>query len=391
MRILLVNDHGAILGGAEKYFFLLAQALKARGHELKTISSSHSRGKKLESDYQLAESGHCFNLDALFNPRAFIQMRKIVLDFQPDVIHFHNVFYTLSPSVLLATRIAGRGTRTVLTLHDYFSICLSDKTMAVGESCNSSLGTCMNCRKQCARPRFELLRRKIAGFALRRVNLLIAPSQYLEAEYRKNGFNQIEVLDHPVEQVAPASVSDVSRNRYQLLIVGRLASQKGVDVAIRALAIAIKDIAQLRLQIVGDGPQRQILEKLVEDLELKDVVEFKGWCNKQQVNRSYREAGVLLQPAIWPEVAGLTVAEAAAYGVPAIVSNIGALPESVVMGNGLIASPPADAQSLAEKIVQFFGSTQDYEKFSQNSLQFADSRRLENHLEKLEKLYTQEQ
>ena len=385
MRILLVNDYGAILGGAENYFFLLARALQGRGHEIRTISSTHVRGKPLKSDHQLSESGHCFNLDALFNPRAFFQMRQVIKDFQPDAIHFHNVFYTLSPSVLFASKIAGRGIRTILTLHDYFSICLSDKSLEAGQSCNSSLAACQHCRERCSRPRFELLRRKIASYSLQQVDLLIAPSQYLEKEYRRNEFEQVKVLAHPVEPVE--RVSDNQRNKYQLLVVGRLAAQKGVDVAIKALAIAIKDIAQLRLQIIGEGPKRQELEQLVEDLKLKHVVEFKGWCDKEQVNRSYGESGVLLQTAVWPEVAGLTVVEAAAHGLPAIVSNIGALPESVVMENGLIFSPAADPEALAEKILELLGGGYDYESLSKNSLDFAASRRLEEHLDNLEQLY----
>src|SRR3569623_1560524 len=104
MKILEVNDYGYIAGGAESYFFNLTEALRAAGHIVLTLTSDRmpSSGLKVISDFQIAASGHVFNQDGIFNPVNYFQLKKILTEFSPDVVHIHNVFYALSPSVIYA-------------------------------------------------------------------------------------------------------------------------------------------------------------------------------------------------------------------------------------------------------------------------------------------------
>lgn len=383
MKILLVNDYGVMLGGAEQYFFMLARQLQGRGHEVTTVSSDHVRdAKRLESTYQITQSGHCFNLDSLGSPRAFWQMRRLVSELKPDVVHFQNVFYALSPSVLFACR----NVKTILTLHDYFSICLGDKSLPEAKVCALPLSKCKHCTAQCKKPHFEKIRRNIAQYGLSRIDTLIAPSEFVAQEYQRNGIKNIKVLRHPVPQII-SEVRSSDKTKQCLLVVGRLARQKGVSVAISALAIAQEANPLLVLSIVGDGPERKSLEALARELAVAKSVTFHGWCDKNELDKIYRTSGILLQPAIWPEVAGLTVLEAAAYGIPAIVSNIGALPESIGVNNGSCTTP-GDPTALAEAILLLMQDTNEYQNYSRRAFEFACSLDVETHINRLEEFYS---
>jgi glycosyltransferase involved in cell wall biosynthesis len=84
--------------------------------------------------------------------------------------------------------------------------------------------------------------------------------------------------------------------------------------------------AALELTIVGDGYYRPALERLAAELRLPHV-HFTGWLDQPAIADYYQSADLLVVPSLWPEPYGAVIAEAAAHGLPALVSNRGALPE----------------------------------------------------------------
>jgi glycosyltransferase involved in cell wall biosynthesis len=126
-----------------------------------------------------------------------------------------------------------------------------------------------------------------------------------------------------------------------VLVVGRLVGQKGVDVAVRALAVLPDDV---RLAVLGDGPERPRLEALARELGVADRVLLPGRVG--DVAAWLRAAELVLHPVRW-EGFGLAVLEAMLAERPVVASAVSAVPELVVGGQTGLLVPPDDAGALA--------------------------------------------
>lgn len=123
--------------------------------------------------------------------------------------------------------------------------------------------------------------------------------------------------ENAVERLWP--VSPHAGDARRLLFVGRLATFKAVDIAVRALARLPADV---HLTIVGDGPERQPLEQLVGQLNLTERVNFVGHRPHAEVARFYAHGGVFVFPSV-RESGGGVVLEAMSHGLPCLVAAWG--------------------------------------------------------------------
>ncbi|MBN2125035.1 MAG: glycosyltransferase family 4 protein [Deltaproteobacteria bacterium] len=136
----------------------------------------------------------------------------------------------------------------------------------------------------------------------------------------------------------------------RMLTVGRLVYQKGVDIALSALA----DIRQgagpgIRLEVVGDGPERRHLEAKAHSLGIQDVVRFHGWVSGKGLLRLYQESSIFILPSR-DEGMPNVVLEAMACGLPVAASRISGNEELVQdRETGLLVDPDSPA-SLAEAL-----------------------------------------
>ncbi len=113
---------------------------------------------------------------------------------------------------------------------------------------------------------------------------------------------------------------------YNITYIGRLKYVKGLDYLVRAIA-KIKDEYSLSVSIVGDGPERDELEKLANEFGLKNVIRFEG--RHSDVIPFLEKASVFVYPSVWKEVFGISLVEAMAFGIPCVASNVGGIPEVV--------------------------------------------------------------
>jgi glycosyltransferase involved in cell wall biosynthesis len=128
-----------------------------------------------------------------------------------------------------------------------------------------------------------------------------------------------------------------------LLCVARLAPQKGVDTAIRALP----SIPDATLLVLGEGPERARLEALAHELGVAERVLMPGRVG--DVAALYRRCEVLVHPARW-EGFGLAMLEAMLAGRPVVAANAGSAPELVADGMTGFLFPPDDAEALARDV-----------------------------------------
>ena len=144
-----------------------------------------------------------------------------------------------------------------------------------------------------------------------------------------------------------------------LVTICRLVRQKGIDIVLRALKILAARGIPFRYVIGGDGPERTALEALVEETGLRGKVHFQGQVTGGVKCRMLRENDVFVMPSrgeleIQQEGFGIAFMEAAAFGLPAIGSKTGGIPDAVVDGQTGILVPAESPEALADALTYLY-------------------------------------
>lgn len=147
----------------------------------------------------------------------------------------------------------------------------------------------------------------------------------------------------------------VRNHATQLLYVGRLASEKGLLTLLDSLNQLRSMQVSFRLTLVGDGDDRDLLKKVVQQLGLADVVHFAGFANESGVREHLQKADVFVLPS-FAEGVPVSLMEAMACGVPVVSTYVGGINELVEPGVTGLLVPAADATALAAAIARLLRS-----------------------------------
>lgn len=155
------------------------------------------------------------------------------------------------------------------------------------------------------------------------------------------------------------------------LYVGRLKRYKGLDTALRAVAIARRRGHPLRLELAGTGDDRWRLERIAGRLSLGDSVMFMGFVTEKEKRDLMRRAWAVVFPSA-KEGWGLSNVEAAACGTPAIASDRPGLRESVIDRETGLLVPHGDAEALAAALIEFAEDREMVERLGRAARRFAE-------------------
>lgn len=139
---------------------------------------------------------------------------------------------------------------------------------------------------------------------------------------------------------------DIAKNTIIVGYVGRLAYNKGVDVLLQAISILVCDRVLLRCVLVGDGEDRNKLERMAYKLNISSYVDFVGAISRVDVYSSFKGFDIAVVPSR-EEGFGLSAIEAMACGVPLVASAVDALCELIIDGETGILVPSDDPTALA--------------------------------------------
>ena len=292
----------------------------------------------------------------VWSPSSSRGMAQALERFRPDVVHLHNVYHQLSPSVLAAIRRAG--VRSVMTLHDYKLACPSYSLLdGSGARCTACVGGSLASavKRRCGG---SVTAAAVASFtsavhrrwgAYDHVSRFLCPSEFLASVMTTADVypDRMHVLPNFV------AAERVRRTRFSRTVVfaGRLSWEKGVDVLLDAVPLLPADVV---VHIAGTGPQEDELRRRAMQLGASRIV-FHGRLSREGVQELLAGAGVAVVPSRWYENQPLSVLESFAAGVPVVASALGGLTELVQPGiNGQLvgADAPAALASAIEQVLR---------------------------------------
>jgi glycosyltransferase involved in cell wall biosynthesis len=165
------------------------------------------------------------------------------------------------------------------------------------------------------------------------------------------------IVIYPGVVIPPRRDPNKKNSTLTVSTVARLASEKEIDVLLRAWAKI--DRSDKKLQIIGDGPERDALEQLAKDLGIRDIVTFTGFVSEVEKRRLLSHSDLFVFPSAWPlEGFGMTTIEAMALGIPVVSSGFGPQAEIVKDGKTGWVFKPHDADDLARVITMALRSSQ---------------------------------
>ena len=345
MRILLVhNFYGSSAPSGENQVFATEQKLLLlHGHEVVEFTR-HSDEIRSAGVMGIFTGG----LSTPYNPFMARAIKKKFEEFKPDVVHVHNTFPLISPSIFSAI---GHSAARVLTLHNYRLLCPAAIPMRDGKVCTDCLdlstawpslrhGCYRNSRLATLPLAINVALHRALGTWQHEVDAFIALTEFQRTTMVAAGLPGDKIHVKPNYFPGnPIVVPWPERGTYAVF-AGRLSEEKCVAALVKAWMSWGPDAPELRM--IGDGPLRGELEKVATGT----AIHFLGQLPAAETIRQIAKAHLLLLPSECFETFGLTIVEAFAVGTPAAVSNIGPLPSIVNQGINGVVFEAANPQSL---------------------------------------------
>lgn len=164
--------------------------------------------------------------------------------------------------------------------------------------------------------------------SLDRVNMIIVPSGFLEAIFKKRGFiPEIvpNIIDFSRFFAVPAAADHKWTESPHLLVARNLEKIYDNATALQAFKIVHDAVPLARLTIAGSGPELAALQALTRTLQLEDAVTFTGRVNNQDMPQLYRNADIMLNPTLADNMP-ISILEALASGIPVVSTDVGGIP-----------------------------------------------------------------
>ncbi|HZP87852.1 MAG TPA: glycosyltransferase family 4 protein [Burkholderiales bacterium] len=335
LKILIAHTAYRQRGGEDLAVQAEIELLRSKGHEVILM---------LRDNENIERSNLRLLADTLWSRSSAADLRVLIAFHSPDLVHVHNTFPLLSPSIYWAA--ASAKIPLVQTIHNFRLLCAQAMFLRQGRICEDCLGKLpwRGVLRKCYRNSVAHSAAIVSMLALHRalgsyrtkVTRYIALSDFSRRRLIEGGLpaERIRVKPNFVD-VSPSA----DQPRSGALFVGRLSEEKGLNLLMDALIANPK----VHCEIVGDGPLRPMLAN-------RQQISARGWEGQEQVYERMRKAAFLVLPSIGYEQFPRVLAEAFACSLPIIAPRQGSLKELVAHGQTGLLFEPGSAQDLAEKV-----------------------------------------
>ncbi len=397
MRILMVNKFLYPKGGAENYVFNLGGILKEHGHQVqyfglydeRNIVGNNANSYVSPQDFQ---KGIKENITApfkiIYSTEARKKIRIVLENFQPDVVHFNNIQFHLTPSMILEVNKYRKQTRRnvqiIYTAHDYQLICpshgLFDTNIHICEKClDGNYFYCFS--SKCIKNSYakSLLGMLDAYFwklnkAYSFIDCIICPSQFLKEKLdtQERFTNKTIVIHNFIDTIKPIQV----KKENYVLEFGHLSRDKGTNTLLKVC----KMLPNIHFVFAGFGSA----EKEIDHIQNAEYVGFKTGKELEMLIRCARFS---IYPSEWYENCPLSVLESQMFLTPVIASRIGGIPELIQEGVTGELFEPGNQNDLKNKIEKLWNNPQLLERYTNNCKRL-DKETSESYYEKLISIYS---
>ena len=350
MRVLLVHNHYGrfAVGGEANVMEAEAKLLESHGHTVMKYERTNA---------EITDGGLMSRLNAFFqvawSSLGYEAIRKAVVEFKPDIMHVHNYWPLLTPSIFAAAK--DNGVATVLTLHNYRLICPGVLFLRNNVPCELCLDgkphrvlwhrcyTGKSLLKSYLSLRLYLETRN-KGFLAPWVDAYIALTEFSRQKHIQGGLPEEKIYAKPNFTNNPPEIGREGPRDHGAIFVGRISSEKGLIPLIRAW-----HGVDYPLTIVGEGP-------LMESIRGRapKTVRFVGQKSREEVLHLIKESAFFVFPSTCYEGFPLTLLEAMALGRAVLASDLGPRREIVRDGiTGLLfnAENPEDLRRKAQLLI----------------------------------------
>lgn len=347
MKILLVHNTYQQAGGEDVVFDQEKKLLQRAGHHVVTYERSNHEIEQFSALQRALLVKRIVWATDTRHEFALLLARET-----PDLVHIHNTFIMISPSIYSACR--DHGVPVVQTLQNYRLMCPGALFFRDGKVCEDCVehslwrgirhGCYHNSRVETAGVALLLAWHRQMNTYKELVDCFVAATEFSREKFVAAGFSANKIV------VKPNFVDRDPRPRERIgdyaVFSGRLAQEKGVTTILGAWQSIREHCA---LKIIGDGPLRTSLEAQAAERGLSNVT-FCGRLSRDETIAMVKGARFQIVSSLWYEGFPMVIAEAFACGVPVLCSRLGGMQEIVTdhcTGRHFI---PGDSQDLARKV-----------------------------------------
>ena len=368
LKILMVNKFFYVKGGSERYFFELMHLLRSKGHAVIPFAMHHPNNEKSRFsdtfvDYtEYNRSGQSRLIDRahqacrmIYSLHAQKQIETLIRKTRPDIAHLHMIDHQISPSILPVLK--KYGIPIIQTVHQYKLICPNYRLFIPrkNEICTRCVGGSLihpviqkchrDSRFASAMVAFEAFVHRMIRI-YRHVDLFHVPSHFMGQKLAEGGIGEDRIVhaNYTID-LDSFPCSPVYEPYY--VYAGRLSNEKGILTLLKAARM----IPDFPLYIIGDGPQRDRIERCIRDEKLNHI-RLTGALDKVRLREIVGKSRCLVVPSEWYDNSPLVIYEAFSMGKPVIASKMGGMPELVQHGETGLLFEAGHVETLADSIRQ---------------------------------------
>ena len=376
-KILIVSKFLYARGGAEVYSINLGEILQKQGHEVRFFSMRYPQNIHVNEDKYFAEEVSFFHSSIRGRLKAALRVfgvgikenyKKILDEFQPDIVHLNNIHSYLSP--IVAKLSYERGIKVIWTIHDYKLICPTYSCLYKKLPCEACFSNKANvifrkCMKNNLSASFlawgEAVywnKKKLSKWT----DTFICPSNFIAQKMKQGGYpaEKLHVICNFINDEKAKFITELNPEMKEIAYayIGRLSEEKGIN---EFLKVAAK--LPYKLYIAGNGP----LENELKQKYSSDRIWFLGHLSAIEIIKLLKRVQLSVMPSICYENNPLSVIESLCCGTPVCGRRIGGIPELLEgnTDNHLFSNEAELISSLTEMFEN--SSAIERQKLSSNS------------------------
>jgi glycosyltransferase involved in cell wall biosynthesis len=364
MKICILSDGipPAGKGGAERIAWDSALMLKKTGHDVSVITTAHSSSPtplisevngikvfSISSNYHVRWRAWV----SLRNTQVIKELRKILSDVKPDIVHAHNIHLHLSYASLKVAHESGA--KVFHTIHDAMPFNYDKLTTYP----KYKISPWQQMREQ--QLRYNPFRNFFIRQSFKNVQTLFTVSHALANALRQNGIREVQVLYNGIDSSVWKISDEVIKafkeqqkieNRKILLFGGRITGTKGGTALLSALPKIVQEIPDAMLLIMGTENEyvRSLVTK-AKEMRIEKHIRVTGWLTGDGLRAAYHAADVVVVPSLYLDPLPTVVLEAMACAKPVVGSCFGGIPEMVIDEETGYVVDPNITDAIAEKCI----------------------------------------